>query len=238
MNLTRYIALGDSISIDDYPRRETGVDGLGAASLLQRNDDRRWPEFHGRDLATIAPSIDCRNLTADGATTADVLERQLPRVARGGDAALVTLTAGGNDLLLHLRSPRPPANLVDGLLARLRTIVSGLRERLPHALVLLGTIYDPSDGTNVLYGERLDREAEWLARANAGIRALAAESAGVVLTDLQRHFLGHGMRAPENDRWYWSGLLFEPSARGASEVRRLWLDALRANDAGLDECNR
>ena len=45
-----------------------------------------------------------------------------------------------------------------------------------------------------------------------------------------RHFLGHGMSAEESDRWYWRRSLIEPNARGASEIRHVWLDALRALD--------
>ena len=211
-----YLALGDSISIDEYPLRETGSRGLGAASLLHRNDDQFWPEFRGRDLA----GWRFEDLTADGATSEDVLLRQAPRAKSG--ATLITLTAGGNDLLMNLRNPRPPARLVEVILERLAAIV----QRFPDAAILLGTIYDPSDGTNELYGERLDREAGWLARVNAGIRDLAKRHERVTLIDIHKHFLGHGISVPQQDRWYWSGLIFEPNARGASEVRRLWLEAL------------
>jgi hypothetical protein len=97
---------------------------------------------------------------------------------------------------------------------------------LPNALMLLGTVYDPSDGTNVLYGERLDREAEWLSRVNDAIRALAAARENIRLADIHARFLGHGLTAPERERWYWSGLIFEPNAKGADEVHRLWLACL------------
>jgi hypothetical protein len=30
----------------------------------------------------------------------------------------------------------------------------------------------------------------------------------------------------EEDRWYWRRSLLEPNARGASEIRRVWLEAL------------
>lgn len=217
----RYLALGDSISIDEYPLRETGRPGLGAASLFHRNDDHHWPEYRGRDLVTRFPSIEVTDLTADGATTEDVVHRQLPRVAASNDETIVTVTAGGNDLLMNLRNPMAPSGLVDGILARIDTIVKQLQRKLPGGRILIGTVYDPSDGMNVLNGERLDREAEWLARLNDAIRSLP----GVTIIDIHRHFLGHGLTAPANERWYWSGLIFEPSARGASEVRRLWLEA-------------
>ena len=69
---SRFIALGDSLSIDRYPATanvatpHAGDDaalprGLGAAALLYRNDDQRWPEFTGRDLATHYPGIAFRH---------------------------------------------------------------------------------------------------------------------------------------------------------------------------------
>jgi hypothetical protein len=32
--------------------------------------------------------------------------------------------------------------------------------------------------------------------------------------------------APERERWYWRQNLIEPNARGASEIRRVWLGAI------------
>jgi lysophospholipase L1-like esterase len=207
-----YIALGDSISIDDYPERETGIPDIGAASLFAR-------ALRERD-----PAIAFHNFTADGATTDDVLRWQLEHITESTDPTLVTLTAGGNDLLMNLRAQRPPVRLVEGVLERVERILDEITRRLPHATILLGTIYDPSDGTNTLYGEQLDREAKWLSRVNDGIRALAAERENVRLADIHERFLGHGMSAPEADRWYWAGLIFEPNAKGAQEVARLWME--------------
>ena len=70
-----YLAVGDSMSIDDY----TGVDGGGAASQLARK-----------------LRLELVDLTADGNTTHDVLA-DLARAPAAAD--VVTLTAGGNDLL-------------------------------------------------------------------------------------------------------------------------------------------
>lgn len=234
---TRYIALGDSISIDVYPaadaeRRHPGKatsDRLGAVSLLARNDDGLWPEFRGRDLATLVPSLHFDpardDFTADGATTESVL-RQVERIERSDDATLVTITAGGNDLLGLLgaggASPAP------AIAERLRRGITRVLELLPNATVIVGTVYDPSDGTKRLpgYARPLEREAEWLDEYNALVRELVKTDERLRLADIHRHFLGHGMTAPEAEWWYLVESIIEPSARGASEVRRSWLLAI------------
>jgi lysophospholipase L1-like esterase len=70
-----YVALGDSISIDDY----TGVRGWGGASQL-----------------ALKLGLEIVDLTRDGNTTRGVLA-DLARAP--ASANVVTLSAGGNDLL-------------------------------------------------------------------------------------------------------------------------------------------
>ncbi len=229
----RYVALGDSISIDDYPAHDAeyrypgmaSTDRLGAASLLYRNDDRFWPEFKGRDLHTLQPKIEFDDLTADGATTQSLL-RQVEQVSRNDEATLVTITAGGNDLLGQIgwRGGSPVSEISD----RLRSAVTRLLEKLPSATILLGTVYDPSDGTNRLpgYSRALNEEAQWLSDYNAFVSKFAGSDPRLRLADIHAHFLGHGLNVPEHERWYLQESIIEPSARGASEVRRVWLDVL------------
>jgi hypothetical protein len=54
-----------------------------------------------------------------------------------------------------------------------------------------------------------------------------ARGPGRLLADLHAHFAGHGRAAEVDEGWYWRHLTIEPGLRGASEVRRVWLDALR-----------
>src|SRR4051812_25159651 len=111
----RYIALGDSVSIDLYPALDAGeidlavalervstagrVAPLGAASLLYQNAEEQWPEETGNDLVSRFPGIEFQNLASDGATVGEVFGEQLPQVEETSDPVLVTLTIGGNDLL-------------------------------------------------------------------------------------------------------------------------------------------
>lgn len=216
-----YIALGDSISIDVYPAHDAelryagkfSTDKLGAASLLCRNDDKLWPEFKGRDLQ----GMRCLDLTADGATTVSLL-RQVEQIKPSDEPTLVTITAGGNDLLGVIGSTHNPVPEIAG---RLKAAVLRVLELRPNATVIVGTVYDPSNGTKRLpgYVRELKREAEWLDEYNDYVRNLVKSDKRLRLADIHRHFLGH----PD---WFLPESIIEPSARGASEVRRLWLEAL------------
>ncbi|HEX8254810.1 MAG TPA: SGNH/GDSL hydrolase family protein [Thermoanaerobaculia bacterium] len=233
----RYIALGDSISIDIYPandviRRHAGkasTDRLGAASLLHKNDDKLWLDFRGRDLATLQPSLQYDvhrdDLTSDGATTQTLL-RQVEQITPSDERTLVTITAGGNDLLGQIGSRG--SNPVPEIAERLRSGVMRVLERRPNATILVSTVYDPSDGTNRLpgYTRELEQEARWLAEYNDFVRDLVKTDKRLRLADIHKHFLGHGLTVSERERWYLQESIIEPSARGASEVRRVWLDAL------------
>jgi lysophospholipase L1-like esterase len=213
--------------VDAPPAR---LDPLGAAALLHANDDRRWPDFRGRDLEQLSPGIEFLNLAEDGAMIDDVATEELARLGR--DSAdpeiLITLTAGGNDLLDALAAGRPLERAVRLIERRFAELVATVREELPAATLMLTTVYDPTDGTGLLPGmERLGRlPLEYLHQFNDRVRAIAGESAGILLGDVHQHFLGHGAKAPAEARWYWSPSPIEPNARGASEIRRVWYDAV------------
>ena len=236
-----YIALGDSMSIDLYPLlelRETGgipageAAAVGAASLFHENDDALWPEFVGRDLSHLRPGIRRLDVTADGAVIDSVLASQLAAVPPevGEAARVVTLTAGGNDLLGGLFGG------LDGLEAateraveRYGRLAEILARRFADAALLLTTVYDPTDGSGLLPGasEVLGRlPMELLDRFNEAVRGAAERHDRAVVADVHRRFLGHGLSAPPGERWYWEPSPIEPGARGASEIRRVWLEAL------------
>jgi hypothetical protein len=239
-----YVALGDSMSIDLYPRLDlqgqgrvlepgSSAAGVGAASLFHRNHDTLWPEFRGRDLATLYPGIRKLDACVDGATIGHTASLQLPVVPAEvrESAAVVTLTAGGNDLL---------AGLFDGIaglhdatrdaISGYEQLVGAVLDSFPSAAVLLTTVYDPTDGTGILPGVSDQLGAalpmEHLDTFNDAVRRLAAHTPRAALADVHRHFLGHGLSAAADALWYWPLSPIEPGARGAHEIRRLWLDAL------------
>lgn len=194
--MSRYVALGDSISIDDY----TGAAGGGAPAQLARRLD--------------AALLD---LTRDGNTTQGVLG-DLGRLPPAAD--VVTLTAGGNDLLGG-HYPRAILGRLDEIADRLQVL---------GARVIVNTVYDPSDGDNDV-GRRelgLSRLATLELRRrlnalNSGIRKLAAQR-GFLLADLERLFHGHGVAS--EDPWF--VLVIEPNLAGATAIAEHWHELLGA----------
>jgi len=237
MAYSLYVALGDSMSIDHYPTCDVRgldlpparLDPLGAASLLYKNDETKWPEFSGKDLASTSPGVRILNLAEDGATIDDVTTEELARLGHDSNDSgiVVTLTIGGNDLLGALGAGGRLDQVVRRIIGQYTELVETIREELSNATLLLTTVYDPTDGTGRLPGlESLGRlPLEYLDRFNDHVRA-AASKKPVKLADVHRHFLGHGVTAPEADQWYWKRSMIEPNARGASEIRRVWLEVL------------
>lgn len=250
----RYIAAGDGTSIDLHPAldlvaRSSGAShapppaGLGAASLLYRNDDARWSEFAGRDLEHLYPGIrfasrhafnaprehPTDHFATDGATTVGVLAYQLGRLAPDVERTLITLTAGAFDLRQMMGAPNPPPTFVAGMLLRIERALAKIRTLRPNALTLLATLPDPTDGTgDADVDDPLDRAVEWINEFNRGIVAIASASdyQHVRLADLHAHFFGHGTSAPPDERWFARVNPLDPGLRGASEIRRVWLETL------------
>jgi lysophospholipase L1-like esterase len=191
-----YVAVGDSMSMDDY----TGVDGGGAASQLARK-----------------LGFEFVDLTVDGNTTQGVLA-DLSRAPAAAD--VVTLTAGGNDLL--------GGDLPDATLDRLHRIAQRL-EALG-ARVVVSTLYDPSDGDDEV-GRRelglpppaISELRQRLDAVNRGIVELAAEH-GFLLADIERLFHGHGVAS--DDAWYVQ--VIEPNLAGATAIAEHWYELLTA----------
>lgn len=240
MRFTHYVALGDSMSTDHYPTCDvrdldappSALEPLGAAALLYRNADDRWPEFAGQDLEHRTPGLEFSNLGVDGAMIDDVVTEELSRLGHDSEdpEILVTLTAGGNDLLDALVSGSPLDPAVGRIMRRYTEMVETLREQLPRATLVLTTVYDPTDRTTLLPGLSQSYgplPLHYLDRFNDHVRETVRQAPGAVLADVHRHFLGHGVSAPEGERWYWRHNLIEPSARGASEIRRVWEEAVR-----------
>ena len=221
---TAYVALGDSMSIDLYPALDAGevdvavalervadagsVAPMGAASLLHRNDDARWPEEQGADLASYYPGITFQNVAADAATIGDVFGEQMSQLEESDERTLVTITVGSNDLFSAFAN-RPRRSLLDSIARDVgdayEFLLDAVHRARPNALVLLTTIYDPSDRLGRIPGILEQAGAlplDVLDDLNDRIRTLARGTPDTLLADVHAHFLGHGASVPEADRWY------------------------------------
>jgi hypothetical protein len=231
-----YAALGDSISIDDY----AGGPGRGGAALLLANRDDDFPDWRGRDLRTADPMAELALLATDGATTRTLLQTQLARLAALPTAPTVaTLTIGGNDLLTAY-----------GNTAGARAVIARVRADLDRALpvltaslaeggrLVLGTVYDPTDGTGDAARLGLPPWEDGVAlvdELNGTLRELAARH-GASVAEIAEEFAGHGVRAGDPsgrearpaDRDLWFCDVIEPNAWGASGVRAAFWAALHS----------
>jgi lysophospholipase L1-like esterase len=188
----RYLALGDSVSIDLY----TGVPGGGAVA-----------QFAARVGAEAV-----QDLCYDGCTVEGVLD-MLTVASLVPD--VITVTAGGNDLLLC--AGQPPEPCLRAIVANLSIMADRLSTyRCP---VILNTIYDPTDGDDSLtplLGLTPDFRPVY-ERLNAAIRALTSEH-GFLLADLQALCRGHGIAA--DTPWFVQRI--EPNFTAATAIAGEW----------------
>jgi acyl-CoA thioesterase-1 len=183
--------------------------GVHPGQLLIRNDDALFPEFAGRDLRSRGPAH-LEHRARDGATVAG-LPAQGKGVKRGGESVAL-LTIGGNDLLTGLAADSGPK------VKAFETSLNEFLRNLPVRPVLLGNVYDPTfgdDARNFLgIDARIARGNH--RRVNDIIASLASRYGRLV--DLHAHFLAGDPS--------WFTRTIEPSLVGASEVRRVFLQAL------------
>jgi lysophospholipase L1-like esterase len=186
--------------------------GVHPGQLVVRNDDRLFPEFRGQDLTARRPGR-LEHRAVDGATV-EGLQRQVAGMKAPAGPAVALLTVGGNDLLRGLAADEGA-----GMRAFERTLNAFVRV-LPVRPLLVGTVYDPTFGDDSR--NFLGVEARIARRNHRRVNEILAEVAGRhgALADLHGHFL------KGDPSWYVHTI--EPSLRGASEVRRVFLPLVLA----------
>jgi lysophospholipase L1-like esterase len=156
-----YLALGDSMSIDNY----AGVDGGGAVA-----------QFHKRLVQRGDATWTLDDRTFDGCTIGRV-----PETSPLLNVALITMTIGGNDLLQNM--DRDLREYVPKFERAYRDLLGGIRKRHPKATVIVGNIYHPQ-------ADLPPNLEEALRRVNLFI-AETIQQNGFRLADIFGAFRGH-----------------------------------------------
>ena len=141
-----YLALGDSMSIDNY----TGVSGGGAASQLYRRLNDSWT---------------LKDLTFDGCTMKQVSTSEV-----GG---LITLTICGNDALLNI--DYIITNGVDLLIDEHLKLLKAIRSKNPNSCLIIGNIYSPQLPLDKTLSLRLKELNEGISQNTAVVNGLLAD---------------------------------------------------------------
>ena len=249
MSFSAYVALGDSQSIDLYPALDAGrtavsvalerIEGagavapLGAASLFYQNDGESLPDETGNDLVSRFPGITYHRLAVDGATIGDVFGEQLALLPASDAPTIVTLTIGSEDLFSAF-SGAPKRTLLEQIVGDLveayDLLIGAISATRPNSLIIATTVTDPSDRTGRIKGVLDDVSPlplKGMYTFNDHIRDVVSGMPDVWVADAYVHFLGHGATQPEEDRWYWRRSPIELNARGANELRKVWMETLR-----------
>lgn len=206
-----YLALGDSLAW-----------GFG----LDNPDAESYPARIAAALGADAP-IELVNLAFPGATSASLLDGQLPRAVEliraarreGRTISPITLGIGGNDL--RRAEQAGPAERAAAVEAARRNIARALDELRaaagPRADIAVMTYYNPYGGDPAVAGS----DAYWVEQLNAAIRAEAA-ARGVALADVYPAFA--------DGRFYTHTSILagdiHANAQGQTLIAETFLDAL------------
>ena len=125
-NNTRYMAMGDSLAA-----------GYGAVPATQ---GYVYLLYKGGVFDKI-PNTLLSNVGLIGATSQDVLEKQVPLAINPFMPTVITLTVGGNDLTSILTGA-DPETVLENFQSNLTNIFMELRTKLPEAEIYISNLYD------------------------------------------------------------------------------------------------
>ncbi|WP_395940437.1 SGNH/GDSL hydrolase family protein [Arthrobacter sp. UKPF54-2] len=150
---TRYVALGDSFTA-----------GLGDPEPLNPGGMRGWADRIAEEFSAVRQDFAYANLAISGLVLQQIVDQQLaPAIALKPD--LVTLSAGGNDLVFHRRDP-------DRLAASLDEAVAALSATGATVVLFTG----PDWGDTPVFSHIRGKVAVF----NENIRTIAARHHGVI----------------------------------------------------------
>ncbi|MBI2389153.1 MAG: SGNH/GDSL hydrolase family protein [Deltaproteobacteria bacterium] len=233
-----HVILGDSIS-------DRGGAGPFYYDLLDKNDDAKWPDGAGKDLATLyGPDLAIVKASRAGARAQNLGGQVNTITGPLAGPVLVTMTIGGNDVQAALgkmltggdvtaerESFREFLDEAIGMLKQPDRFGPGVE-----VVVYVANVYDPSDGTGNFKFASGARCGGALGFYPAGQPTapqldpfeqiyldVAAKYDDVHVLDLRAKFNGHGV--PAADTWFVSDCL-HPNAPGHDALRDLFWEAI------------
>jgi lysophospholipase L1-like esterase len=240
-----FVGLGDSVTAGFGARK-----GYSYFDRLVQNPTDEFQEMSGICLAKVFPKFAFTNLAISGSTSIELLQQELPHLARADSNTLgvVVITTGGNDLI-HNYGRTPPreeamygATLdeakpwINDFEQRIEFMIQQIEFRFPGGCqIYLANIFDPTDGIGDTTRARLPewKDAETILNAyNDVISRSAQKHSNVHIVDIHAAFLGHGIHCTQfwraNYNWhdphYWFyDNLEDPNDRGYDVMRRLFL---------------
>lgn len=126
---TRYMALGDSLAA-----------GYGAQPATQGY----VYQLYQRGVFDQTPNTLFSNAAVPGATSADVLQYQVPQAVQRFQPHVITITVGGNDLLSILNGA-DPVIVLGQFQNNLAAILASLRAGLPDSEIIVSNLYAIGD---------------------------------------------------------------------------------------------
>jgi lysophospholipase L1-like esterase len=242
------LGVGDSVTAGFGATR-----GHSYFDRLVHNSDDEFEDMRGRSLSRVFPNLETRNIAVSGSnssqhlrTIQEKLEKQPADVF-----GLIVMTSGGNDLI-HWYGRSPPrqgamygATLIqaqpwiENYETRLGEMFKLIKDRFPGGcLILIGDIYDPSDGVGDPESVMMPAWPQVLAvhRAyNDTLLRAAGRCDWVRSVPICDEFLGHGIHCRQfwrkhyhsRDPHYWySSNIEDPNDRGYDAIRRVFLNTM------------
>jgi lysophospholipase L1-like esterase len=239
------VGLGDSVTAGFGARK-----GYSYFDRLVQNPTDEFQEMKGICLEKVLPKFAFTNLAISGSTSIELLQQELPHLARADSNTLgiVVITTGGNDLI-HNYGRTPPreeamygATLdeakpwINDFEQRIELMVQQIESKFPGGCqIYLANIFDPTDGIGDTTRARLPawKDAERILNAyNDVISRSAQKHSNVHVIDIHTAFLGHGIHCTQfwqanydwHDPHYWFyDNLEDPNERGYDAMRRSFL---------------
>lgn len=240
------IGIGDSVTA-----------GLGASTQsrsyfnrLVVNPPDEFPEMESKCLSRVLPNLTHRNVALSGSTSQECLDLLVPKLGMQDEDTfgIIVMTVGGNDII-HNYGKTPPREgamygasfeqaqpWIENFRTRLDAILDQIEAKFPGGCeFFIANIYDPTDGVGDIEHAGLPAWPDGLKileACNNVIAAAAEKRKNVVLVDMHKEFLGHGIHclqfwgehydSRDPHYWYWENLE-DPNDRGYDALRRLFL---------------